>query len=57
MLLAEQDLSRGLIGDGPAARAPLFSEIPDYAQDFDTASDYQRLQKFLTQDATGQASG
>jgi hypothetical protein len=57
MLLAEQDHTRGLIGDGPAARAPLFSEIPDYAQDFDTASDYQRLQKYLTPDATGQASG
>lgn len=51
MLTAELDQSRGLIGDGPAAKAPLFSAIPDFAQDFDTPSDYLRLQRFLAQEA------
>lgn len=57
MLLADLDQSRGLIGDGPVAQAPLFTEIPDYAQDFDTPSDYARLMKFLDQGEVGRAPG
>jgi hypothetical protein len=47
MLLAGLDLSSGLTGDGPAAWAPLFTEVLDYAQDFDTPSDATRLERFL----------